>query len=145
MVNPIKAVGNGLRVRKFNRELSKFDKDFSNYESLNIDLYNYYDAAQTKQFEKMNNRWFSGRSKLFERGYFDMSATDALAAGYTREEMIMHGKATEDAHAEPPHPWCKELGLSAKIAQRFEDPVRNFVNKHPGPFGLWQKFADIAI
>ena len=136
MANPITNFRNWQKVKQFNKELSKFDKTFSDYESLNLELYNYYDPEYSDQFERVNDRWLSGRSKIFERGYFDLSPVEAAAAGFSREEMVMHGVAADAENGE--HPWCKERGLSAKIAAKFAEPLQNFASKHP----IWQGFAD---
>ena len=90
----IKNFKNWRKIRKFNKELSKFDKTFSDYESLNIELYNYFDPDYADQFETINDRWFKGRSKIFERGFLDLSPTEAVAGGFSREEILMHNVET---------------------------------------------------
>ena len=112
MANPVRQFGNWRKIKQFNKELGKFDKTFSDYESLNLELYNFFDPAYAEQFEQISDRWLSGRSKLFEKRFFDLSPVEAAAAGYSREEMVMHGEASG-------HPWCKERGLSAKLAAKF--------------------------
>ena len=139
MKNPITSIKNKMQTHRFYRELNKFDKTFSDYESLNMELYNYYDTAM---FEDMNKRYLAGRSKLLGQKYLDLSPSEMLAAGYTREEMAMHGIGRIIDSNDTNHAWCHETGLSEKVAKFFENPVRKFADKHKGPFGAWQKFAD---
>lgn len=110
-------------VKAFNKELTKYEKAFADYASLDI---------ESSKVNDLNTRYIFGKLGIAEK-YVDYVPEDDISAGLGEEMTAIVGNKS-----------ARKLGIGAKIASKFQPFFEKQAEKHPRLRGLSDRITKAA-